>query len=90
MNDIEDPVSSSRRSQRVVSLPCGHHVWVDTDASLIAVSGPVLDHQSTCHGRAAPDFAAWFAPVSFSRGVSASLTGRPLEPGVPVVPLVSP
>ena len=40
MNSMEEPVPSKHRSQRVVSLPCGHHVYVDTDASLIAVSGP--------------------------------------------------
>ncbi|MFZ0831120.1 MAG: hypothetical protein WCB18_01945 [Thermoplasmata archaeon] len=90
MNSMEEPVPSKHRSQRVVSLPCGHHVYVDTDASLIAVSGPVLDHQSTCRGRGPLTLPAWFAADSYRSGPFPPLTGRPLAVGDPVAPLVSP
>jgi hypothetical protein len=48
------------RPNRVVSLPCGHLVYVDDRASLLAVSGPVMDHQSICTVQRPPTFVAWF------------------------------
>jgi hypothetical protein len=48
MSRTEEPAASEHRTKRVVWLPCGHQVYVHRDASLLAVSGPVLDHQSTC------------------------------------------
>jgi hypothetical protein len=44
-NERESP---NGRPTRVVSLPCGHRVHVDGEASLLALSGPVIDHQITC------------------------------------------
>jgi hypothetical protein len=61
MISIEEKGNPTRRTKRVVSLPCGHQVYVDLDASLLAVSGPVLDHQATCRPERPPAFAAWFA-----------------------------
>jgi len=71
MNRAEEPVSPNDRSHRVVTLPCGHPVYVGLDASLIGLSGPVLDHQATCRTARPPAFAAWFVPVG-----SISFAGR--------------
>lgn len=60
MNPIEPQRAPNRRTKRVVSLPCGHQVQVDLDASILAVSGPVLDHQATCQPERPPVVAAWF------------------------------
>jgi hypothetical protein len=60
MNRNEEQGASKPRSKRVVSLPCGHQVYVDLDASILAVSGPVLDHQSTCRPMQPLLFPAWF------------------------------
>jgi hypothetical protein len=60
MSSIEEPVSPNPRSQRVVALPCGHLVDVSLDGSMIALSGPVLDHQANCRGPRPPVFEAWF------------------------------
>lgn len=48
MNRSETSPAPARRMPRVVSLPCGHAVDVEADASLIALSGPVLEHQAIC------------------------------------------
>jgi hypothetical protein len=63
MSRIDEPGRTHDRLKRVVSLPCGHQVYVRRDASLLATSGPVLDHQSTCRPERAPPFTAWFAPA---------------------------
>lgn len=68
------------RSNRVVSLPCGHLVHLEDEESLLAVSGPVMDHQSTCRVPRSPTFAAWFAtelPHSTGMGIEAA---RPRGP----------
>jgi hypothetical protein len=77
MNRIEENNTPNRRSQRVVSLPCGHRVYVDPNASLLAVSGPVLDHQSTCRDERPPTFAAWFAVGPLSKDDLDASTPRP-------------
>lgn len=80
MKSAESPGVRPDRPRRVVSLPCGHHVDVDLDASLLAVSGPVWDHQATCRAEEPLRFAAWFpleSPVRADRG---SLGGRPILP----------
>lgn len=76
MNRAEEPMGPAPRSQRVVSLPCGHRVYVEVDASLIGLSGPVLDHQSNCRGERTTSFAAWFVPGTFPRSEPASLSDR--------------
>ncbi|MCI4352175.1 MAG: hypothetical protein L3K14_02140 [Thermoplasmata archaeon] len=76
MNRMEEPVLPNHRSQRVVSLPCGHRVYVMLDASLIGLSGPVLDHQSNCRGERTTTYAAWFVPGAFARAESAPIPGR--------------
>lgn len=48
MNRSETSPPPARRMPRIVSLPCGHAVDVEADASLIALSGPVLEHQAIC------------------------------------------
>jgi hypothetical protein len=58
---MESQRTPNRRPKRVVTLPCGHQVVVDLDASILAVSGPVLDHQATCRPEPPPSFPAWFA-----------------------------
>ncbi len=63
MSRLEKPVPGPRRTQRVVSLPCGHQVYVGSETTLLGASGPVLDHQASCRGPAATSFAAWFVPV---------------------------
>lgn len=65
MSSIEEPMSSSHRTQHVVSLPCGHQVPAGEDASLIALSGPILDHQSTCRVARHPVVGAWFPLPEF-------------------------
>jgi len=75
----EEPASPNGRSNRVVSLPCGHRVYVDLDASLIGLSGPVLDHQSTCRTGQPPTFAAWFVSGRFPRGEPSALLERSSE-----------
>jgi len=80
MSGVEESVSSSPRTQRVVSLPCGHQLHVSLDASLLAVSGPVLDHQSTCRPERPPTFAAWFSVVPLCKGQSDALAARPPMP----------
>jgi hypothetical protein len=80
MNRIEEQSMPNRRSQRVVSLPCGHQVYVELNASLLAVSGPVLDHQSTCRPERPPAFAAWFAVGTFSKEDGDALAPRPSAP----------
>jgi hypothetical protein len=90
MNALEAPTSVDSRPQRVVSLPCGHEVRVAHDASLIAVSGPVLDHQSRCPGRGPSSFAAWFVPVSFSRRDLVPHPGWSMDSGPQVPPIASP
>ena len=77
MSRIEEPVSTERRTRRVVSLPCGHLVYVEPEATLLGASGPVLEHQSSCHGRAATPVAAWFVPVPISRRPFDGDAGRP-------------
>jgi hypothetical protein len=72
MNRIGESNSDHRRLKRVVSLPCGHQVYVDLDASMLAVSGPVLDHQATCRPERPPVFAAWFSVGPVPRGSSDS------------------
>jgi hypothetical protein len=76
MNRNEKPSSRQDRSKRVVSLPCGHQVRVDLDASLLAISGPVLDHQATCRPEPPPNYAAWFPLGPLSKGEAESLLGR--------------
>jgi hypothetical protein len=76
MNRNEPHTASSRRSKRVVSLPCGHQVEVSPNATLLAVSGPVLDHQSTCRPERPPVFAAWFAGGPVPTKISHPLSGR--------------
>jgi hypothetical protein len=68
MNRTEKSNTGHSRMNRVVSLPCGHHVHVDNDASLLAVSGPVLDHQATCRPERPPTFAAWYTVGPLSKG----------------------
>jgi hypothetical protein len=80
MNPLEEQGSRKDRSKRVVSLPCGHQVRVDLEASLLAVSGPVLSHQATCRPERPPNFAAWFALGPLSKGVPETLVGRPANP----------
>lgn len=61
MSTVDAGASPAERTQRVVSLPCGHQVLVHVNASLLAVSGPVMDHQATCRPVRAPAVPAWFA-----------------------------
>jgi hypothetical protein len=77
MNRIEPQRTPNRRSKRVVTLPCGHQVDVDLDASMLAVSGPVLNHQATCHPERPPAFAAWFAVGPLPKWEPDSLAPRP-------------
>jgi hypothetical protein len=77
MNRNEEPSTPNRRSPRVVSLPCGHQVYVELNASLLAVSGPVLDHQLTCGPERPLTFAAWFAIGPISKEDRAALGPRP-------------
>ncbi|MCI4347737.1 MAG: hypothetical protein L3J97_03850 [Thermoplasmata archaeon] len=74
---MDEPELPSPRPQRIVSLPCGHRVYVEFDISLIGLSGPVLDHQSNCRGVRTTSFAAWFVPGSFAKAESVSLSGPP-------------
>lgn len=60
MNRSEERGSPKHRPDRVVSLPCGHQISVADDASLLALSAPVLDHQSTCRPESSPSYPAWF------------------------------
>ena len=60
MSDTTGLEAAKHRTQRVVSLPCGHQVYVSLDATLLAVSGPVLDHQSTCRPERSVPLQAWF------------------------------
>lgn len=65
MKEPRMSVEGPTQPQRVVTLPCGHLVEVDREASWIALSGPVLSHQAECRppSRFVP---AWFvenAPV---------------------------
>jgi hypothetical protein len=78
MTANEEPGTSKHRSKHVVSLPCGHQVDVSLDASLLAVSGPVLDHQSTCRSEGNPSLPAWFPVEGFPRTESDTLAGRHL------------
>ena len=71
MSDTNGLEAAKHRTQRVVSLPCGHQVYVSLDATLLAVSGPVLDHQSTCRPERSVSLPAWF-PVE---GVPADALG---------------
>jgi hypothetical protein len=68
MSSTEEAVSATHRTRHVVSLPCGHQVYAGVDASLIALSGPVLDHQSTCRASRPPAFEAWFSISEFRPG----------------------
>lgn len=77
MNRMEEPELPSPRPQRIVSLPCGHRVYVELDTSLIGLSGPVLDHQSNCRGVRTTAFAAWFVPGALAKAESPSLSPRP-------------
>jgi hypothetical protein len=72
----EEPGTSKHRSQRVVSLPCGHQVYVGLDASLLAVSGPVLDHQSTCRPETSASLPAWFPLEEHPRAEPDTFAGR--------------
>jgi hypothetical protein len=81
MNPIEAQGSPKDRTKRVVSLPCGHQVCVEFDASLLAVSGPVLNHQATCRPERIPTFAAWFAVGPLSEGDPESLVERRVMTG---------
>jgi hypothetical protein len=68
--------TSRRESKRVVSLPCGHQVYVSLDASLLAVSGPVLDHQSTCRPEESPSLPAWFPLEEYQKAEPETFAGR--------------
>jgi hypothetical protein len=68
------------RSRRVVSLPSGHQLNVDLDASLLAVSGPVMDHQTTCRPARATAAPAWF-PVGWPSIVPSE--SHPAHPRMP-------
>lgn len=76
MNGNEEPGPSKHRSKRVVSLPCGHQVYVSLDATLLAVSGPVLDHQSTCRPEKSAPLPAWFPVEEYPRATPDPLGGR--------------
>lgn len=81
MNLLEARESPNPRTRRILSLPCGHHVDVELDASLIGLSGPVLSHQSNCRGERTTRFAAWFVPGVVTRPEAAPLTGPPRGSG---------
>jgi hypothetical protein len=76
MNRSEEPGLPKHQSKRVVSLPCGHQVYVELDASLLALSGPVLDHQSTCRPERLPTFPAWFPLGPLAKGDSDPLVSH--------------
>lgn len=90
MNNSKETVAANRRAQRVVSLPCGHQVYVGLDASLIAVSGPVLDHQATCRGPSASTFVAWFVPGPFPKNATVDLSDRHLGARETIAPIPAP
>ncbi|MGC2289142.1 MAG: hypothetical protein WA688_04720 [Thermoplasmata archaeon] len=81
MNSIEASVLPNHRTQRVVSLPCGHQVRVGLDASMLALSGPVLDHQTVCRAERPPTFAAWFSVDPLSSAGPEALVVRHSTPG---------
>ncbi len=60
MNRTKEPRASRHASKCVLSLPCGHQVFVELDATLLALSGPVLDHQATCRPERSASLPAWF------------------------------
>jgi hypothetical protein len=74
MNGNEAMGESKHRTKRVVSLPCGHQLHVGLDASLLAVSGPVLDHQSTCRPEKSVSLPAW-SPVEGSPSADRDVLG---------------
>lgn len=77
MNEREGTPSPNGRPTRVVSLPCGHRLYVDLNATLLAVSGPVMDHQASCHPTRAPPVPAWFADVHLSSETFVRTAARP-------------
>lgn len=76
MNWSEGPRLSTRPSKCVLSLPCGHQVFVELDATLLALSGPVLDHQATCRPERSAGLPAWFPLESVPPEEPGSRTAR--------------
>ena len=60
MNQSKKPNSSGRPSKSILSLPCGHRLFVELDVTLLALSGPVLEHQATCRPERSAGLPAWF------------------------------
>ncbi len=85
MNEPPEPVEGPTQPQRVVTLPCGHLVEVDREASWIALSGPVLNHQAECRPPSRV-VSAWFlddgldAPIPLERSPSLP----ELRPALPI------
>lgn len=60
MNPSKEPSPSGRLSKSILSLPCGHRLSVELDVTLLALSGPVLEHQATCRPQRSAGPPAWF------------------------------
>lgn len=90
MNGTEEHNPPTRRTNHVVSLPCGHRVDVGPDASLLAVSGPVFDHQASCRREPSPGYVAWFTLGPFSRGVGGPADSHSRAPAPLAVELSAP